>query len=229
MPTRTFGSERPVERSPEPDPIQQPDAGADAGGRPEPERESPEAAGGQSDPARADGAVDPAAAGSARQQARDAKRKRNEYHRKYQERKRKAEREASGPDAAASRKAATQATLDLNNILFSMHMMGAAMLKMPSLMITEEESKQLSTAITRVSELYEMPLMDEKTRAWLNLGIVGFQVYGTRVMAEMAERKKKRPAPPPMVISPFRTPPPAPAPPPTMNGFTGEEVIHGQA
>jgi hypothetical protein len=104
-------------------------------------------------------------------------------------------------------------------------MMGAAFLKMPSLLLTEEEAKQLANAITRVSELYEVPLMDEKTRAWLNLSIVGFQVYGTRVVAAMAERKKKQPAPPPMVITPFRHREAAPPPPETINAVAEEVTI----
>jgi hypothetical protein len=100
--------------------------------------------------------------------------------------------------------------------------MGASLLKMPSLVLTEEESKRLATAITRVTELYEVPILDEKTRAWLNLGIVGVEVYGTRIVAEMNERKKRQPAPPPMVIQPIRphreAPPPAP---PIVEGFVG--------
>ena len=110
--------------------------------------------------------------------------------------------------------------------------MGAALLKMPDLALTEEEAKHLATAITRVSELYELPLLDEKTRAWMNLGIVGFEVYGTRIVAHMAERKKKQPAPPPMVITPFRPPQhhPPPTPPPIDANFAeADAVMNGQA
>lgn len=90
---------------------------------------------------------------------------------------------AKETNAGNSRKAATQTALDLNHILFSLHMMGAAMLKAPALLITEDEAQRLATAITHVTELYDGPIMDEKTRAWLNLGMVGVQVYGTRVTA----------------------------------------------
>jgi hypothetical protein len=109
-------------------------------------------------------------------------------------------------------------------------MMAASLLKTPSLVLTEEEAKHLATAITRVTELYEVPILDEKTRAWLNLSMVGFEVYGTRIVAAMAERKKKQPAPPPMVITPFRpTPtPPRPSQEP-IEGFVEEGVMNGQA
>lgn len=111
-------------------------------------------------------------------------------------------------------------------------MMAASLLKVPSFIITEEESKRLAIAITRVTELYELPILDEKTRAWLNLGIVGFEVYGTRIVAEMNERKKKQPAPPPMVITPIRPHREPPPPPPTVEAVYAEAAarsIVGQA
>src|SRR5579864_2083799 len=179
--------------------------------------------------AAAGSATDPAAA------AASAAERKRAYHRDYQ-RKRKAERagkeKRSDGSSAGTRKAAAQATVDLNNILFSMHLMGASLLKMPSLILTEDEAKRLAESITRVTELYDVPIMDEKTRAWLNLSIVGFEVYGTRIIAEMAERRKKQPAPPPMVISPMRPPqhPPPPPPPrdPIDQFFTGG-AVHGTA
>ena len=187
------------------------------------------AAGSATDPAAA-AAADPAAA------AASAAERKRAYHRDYQ-RKRKAERagkekRSDGSSAAGNRKAAAQATVDLNNILFSMHLMGASLLKMPSLVLTEDEAKRLAESITRVTELYDVPIMDEKTRAWLNLSIVGFEVYGTRIIAEMAERRKKQPSPPPMVITPMRPPqhPPPPPPPrdPIDQFFTGG-AVHGTA
>jgi hypothetical protein len=71
-------------------------------------------------------------------------------------------------------------------------MMGAALVKNPVLVLTEDESKQLAAAITRVTELYDVPLLDEKTRAWLNLGIVGVQVYGTRITSVIVDKKKSK-------------------------------------
>lgn len=81
----------------------------------------------------------------------------------------------------------------MSNILFSLHIMGATLVKNPTLVLTEDESKQLAAAITRVTELYDVPLLDEKTRAWINLGIVGVQVYGTRITSVIVDKKKKAP------------------------------------
>jgi len=92
--------------------------------------------------------------------------------------------------------------LDLTDFLFSVHMMCSSLLTIPSLSITENESEQLATAINRVIELFEIPMLDEKTRAWINLGMVGVRVYGTRVTAAIVERKKEPPAPQPLIISP---------------------------
>jgi hypothetical protein len=76
--------------------------------------------------------------------------------------------------------------------------MGAVLLRSPAFIITEEESKLLADAITRVTDLYEVPLLDEKSRAWLNLGMAGVEVYGTRVAAVVMESKKK-----PTILKPF--------------------------
>jgi len=76
-------------------------------------------------------------------------------------------------------------------MLFSIHLMGAAFLKVPELMLTEDESKQLGDAVTRVTELYEVPLMDEKTLAWVNLAIVASGIYGPRTVAVVVNKKKE--------------------------------------
>jgi hypothetical protein len=76
--------------------------------------------------------------------------------------------------------------------------MGAVLLRAPNFIITEDEAKLLAAAISRVSELYDVPLLDEKTRAWLNLGMAGVEVYGTRIAAVVLESKKK-----PQIVRPF--------------------------
>ena len=75
----------------------------------------------------------------------------------------------------------------------------AAFLKQPTFQITEEESAALAAAITRVSELYEVPMLDERSKAWLGLGMVGVQVYGTRLAAAVVEAKKR-----PHVVTPIK-------------------------
>lgn len=73
-------------------------------------------------------------------------------------------------------------------------MMGAAFFKTPSAAITEDEARNLAAAVVRVTELYDVPLMSEQARAWLNLGMVGCGIYGTRIAAAMLEAKKERDA-----------------------------------
>jgi hypothetical protein len=70
--------------------------------------------------------------------------------------------------------------------------MGATFLKMPEMAINEDESKALSDAVTRVTELYDIPLMDEKTMAWVNLAIVASGVYAPRFVAVKVNRSKSK-------------------------------------
>jgi hypothetical protein len=76
--------------------------------------------------------------------------------------------------------------------------MGRAILNVESLAISEREAKELAASIVRVSELYDLPLLDEKTRAWLGLGMTMASVYGTRIGAwyigEERKRKERRAA-----------------------------------
>lgn len=71
-------------------------------------------------------------------------------------------------------------------------------MRAPGLSITEDEAKLLAESINRVTELYDVPLLDEKSRAWLGLGMAGVEVYGTRIAAAMIDRKKK-----PTIVRPF--------------------------
>ena len=94
-----------------------------------------------------------------------------------------------------TRKTQTQTTLNLGEMLLNAHIMLAVLAKNPMIELTEGEAKKLGQAVERVTELYEVPLLDERSRAWINLGLVGFEVYGTRIIATMAEKKPKTPAP----------------------------------
>jgi len=66
----------------------------------------------------------------------------------------------------------------------------AAFTRQPDLELTEEESKKLATAITRVVEQYELPLLDERSLAWIGLGMAGVQVYGTRLASAVLRAKR---------------------------------------
>jgi hypothetical protein len=120
---------------------------------------------------------------------------------------------------AGTRKSSTQTASDLTAILFSAHMMLAAFTKQPNFIVTEEEAAKLAKGISRVAELYDAPLLDERTRAWIGLALVGAEVYGTRIAAVVVEAKRRQNGATPPMVRPIR---PAPAPP-----FT--EVINAQA
>ena len=96
--------------------------------------------------------------------------------RKYRKRRAKAQSEISG---------------DLVPILLSVHLMGATLINTPELVINQQEAEQLSSAITRVNELYGGIVLPEKTLAWMNLAIALGTVYGPRVVA--IQRRKKLP------------------------------------
>lgn len=67
----------------------------------------------------------------------------------------------------------------------------AAMAKSPSWAITLEESEKLAVAINGVTQLYDIPMLDERGRAWMMLTMVGAEVYGTRVATAVIEANKR--------------------------------------
>ena len=85
----------------------------------------------------------------------------------------------------------TQATADLSGMLFTVHLFMAKMLKSEVMEITKEESEELSSAITRVTQLYDVALLSEKNWAFLNLAMVMGNIYGTRLMVISKQSKKK--------------------------------------
>ena len=111
-------------------------------------------------------------------------------------------------------------------------MMLAALTKQPSLVLTEDESEKLGNAINRVVELYDVPLLDERSRAWIGLSLVSVEVYGTRIAAAVVEAKKR-----PHVVTPIkqaqqpRQTHPDPAAPPIMpiDAYNEGIVINGQS
>ena len=88
-----------------------------------------------------------------------------------------------------NRKTVSETTQTLEAILYSAHLMASNFLRIPELALTEDESKLLSAAVLRVSELYELPLLNEKAMAWINLTLVAGTIYGPRIVA--AGRKPK--------------------------------------
>lgn len=85
----------------------------------------------------------------------------------------------------------SQATADLSGMLFTAHLFMAKMLKSEVIEITKEESEELSSAITRVTQLYDVALLSEKNWAFLNLAMVMGNIYGTRLAVISKQSKKK--------------------------------------
>jgi hypothetical protein len=98
-----------------------------------------------------------------------------------------------GSKNRVNRATPTETSKTLTTILFSLHLGMASMFKSEVFAITEDEATRLGGAITRVTELYDIPLLTDKQQAWLNLAIVGCSVYGPRIVASGVLRKKSGP------------------------------------
>lgn len=72
---------------------------------------------------------------------------------------------------------------DLAGLLAGLHAMGSALLAIPELELDEKEAKALGEKLARLNELYGMPVVSEKTQAWIGLGMAGFMIYGPRYKA----------------------------------------------
>ena len=99
----------------------------------------------------------------------------------------------SGGSKPAGKAGASKSTADfIASTLFSVHLMGASMLNISELAISDSEAKQLADAIAEVSEHYDVPLMDPKTAAWGKLLLAVGTVYGTRVASMVMTNKAKQ-------------------------------------
>jgi len=105
----------------------------------------------------------------------------------------------NGDGGSGSRRAsATEATRDLAQILQAIHWGIGKLLKTPEWALTDEEAEKYGKAVSRVTELYDIPMMDEKSRAWLNLGIVSMEISAPRIAAVILGKKKRQPQVVPM-------------------------------
>jgi hypothetical protein len=87
----------------------------------------------------------------------------------------------------------------IESILLSLHLIAAKITHIDELELSEEESKRLSDALSRVAVLYDIEA-SEKTLAWLNLALCCGSIYGTRMMAyslrtRTEEESKKKGSP----------------------------------
>jgi hypothetical protein len=88
------------------------------------------------------------------------------------------------------RATASQATSDISSLLLTVHFGLSKILKDDVWKLTEDEAKEMSGAVTRVTELYDIQIIPEKQMAWLSLAMVGASVYGPRIVATGNKKKK---------------------------------------
>lgn len=92
----------------------------------------------------------------------------------------------------ASRTTVTQTTSSIANSLFSVHFAMSNLLGSELLLLTKDESQVLAEAITNVSQYYDIPVMDEKMLAWINLASVAGIIYGPRFVAAKFRKQQKK-------------------------------------
>jgi hypothetical protein len=80
----------------------------------------------------------------------------------------------------------------VEQLLFSIHAMGAAILKTPELAIQPAEAKALATAVAGVSRHYDVAIA-AKTMDWINLFTALGMVYGPRLIVISGKARDKRP------------------------------------
>jgi hypothetical protein len=145
--------------------------------------------------------------------------------------KRAAAKRASNRDAstASSKARGTQTTTDLKVLLYSTFSVLATLAQEPIIEITEDEAEKLASSINRVTALYDVPIFDEKTWAWIHLGRTGLEVFGTRAMAIVIDKKRRQGGP--QVVTPMKSAHPNPPPQPVTVGdaYRESQVIDAQA
>lgn len=77
----------------------------------------------------------------------------------------------------ASRASTSKTTDSIAAMLFTIHSVASAIVKVPALKIPKAGCQELAAALMEVTELYEIPLLSEKGMAWANLAAVATKVY----------------------------------------------------
>jgi hypothetical protein len=75
----------------------------------------------------------------------------------------------------------------LTGVILAIHSALAALTRIPEIALEEDEAKKLSVASKEVLKFYPLGMSD-KVLAWVNLGVVGCGIYGTRIMAYSVRR-----------------------------------------
>ncbi len=86
----------------------------------------------------------------------------------------------------------TASTIKLEELLYSLHLMGSEILKVKELELDKDDAKKLSDAIVEVGKHYAVEF-DPKKVAVLNLIAVSGAIYAPRVIAYMNNRQRKAP------------------------------------
>lgn len=73
-------------------------------------------------------------------------------------------------------------SLKISDLLYSVHLMGAEICKVPELELDKEEAAKLADAIADVSKYY-ITAFDPKKVAWVHLAVIAGGIYGTRIFA----------------------------------------------
>lgn len=103
-------------------------------------------------------------------------------------------------------KANKDTAADLNGLLWMIHQGLASLTGVEEFALDPEESKELATSIARVQAFYPNSILSPMAMAWTGLFVTAGKVYGTRVIAYTAKKKKKPelvtiPTPPGTVIA----------------------------
>lgn len=88
-------------------------------------------------------------------------------------------------------RASKEAASDLNGLLWMVHAGLAELTGVEELMLDPKESEELSKAIARVQAFYPTSVLSPIAMAWAGLIVTSGKIYGTRVIAYTAKKKKK--------------------------------------
>lgn len=88
----------------------------------------------------------------------------------------------NNPAQAGAKESVRLESLKISDLLYSVHLMGAEICKVPELELDKEEAAKLADAIADVSKYY-VTSFDPKKVAWVHLAVIAGGIYGTRIFA----------------------------------------------
>lgn len=92
----------------------------------------------------------------------------------------------------ASKSTKKEVSADLTTLLYSIHTMGAIVLKTPEFALDEKEAEALGRAVANVNEQFGGIVVDPKTMSLINLAIVAGGIYVPRAVAVINNRKNAK-------------------------------------